>query len=588
MYIYDFIEGVMLKIRRFVIILIVISISNSFLNCQSDKEISFEYQGVSKVRRISLNDFRNHVGEKNYFSINTYFDITRQKNSNENFRILVDNIVMIQKENKTFYTFQIEKQTSENEFYNLVLTVDNQQQVTKSEVLKYVRESSSSNDSYFEGTVQAVSDFTIHHDDLISQKANNDCIVSAYGVWECSFGNTGDDHAPGMCNGTSSHYTIHVIYEPCPTTPELVDVDSGAGNTSDDSGTSGGGATNPNDDDNTTETVPLDDETALDRIIECMNGAYNIGGNNVTMPQSLLDSLTSRSANSFCLNKLDNFLNTEGCGNQEKLFGIEAARACLKGEEVNYEHRIIIDSTMMEHPCHAKIIKSTFNSSAAIVQLVKNAFNDDTKFTYRIKATAFPAANSNESAFTDPFPTCTQGNCTVKTEFNKAYFVTSSDLIIARNAIHESVHAVLAYLFQTGLLQTQSSDPDFTELVVAYTTLQASSQADSQQSGQDLNNIQHEFMTGLIDVLALALKSYGDSKGYILPLSYYKKLTWASSSMIETPNFENEFSYFQRLEIIAIGLAELQGTSQTYLINQNDEVTIPPNGVIPNTTEPCN
>ena len=115
-----------------------------FYNCQREGNL-IESHSHKIINKVSLSDFKNRVIDKDYGEISKYFEsnILSKKSSRTessmNFIILTENIIMTLKNENTFFTFQIRPDTIiGNEFYNLILTVNGQQQIVKSEVYEYV------------------------------------------------------------------------------------------------------------------------------------------------------------------------------------------------------------------------------------------------------------------------------------------------------------------------------------------------------------------------------------------------------------------------------------------------------------------
>ncbi|WP_298419629.1 hypothetical protein [uncultured Kordia sp.] len=403
----------------------------------------------------------------------------------------------------------------------------------------------------------------------------------------------GGNHSYGQsCRGSESQQPQKICLSGWVVTGCVV---YGGSTTPADDGTlNGGGSTNnqPNPNNPTTGEVPVVPFIPYwQRVVSCVNNGVIASPSNISeLPLSNNDITWLQSkTGAVHATAIFDFLAENGCDENTKDFVKKAVEALQNDSEVDFKHKIIIDATLKLKPCHAKVIKATFESTAPVIQLVKAAFNENTKFSYNLRAETFLANLAHINAGTNPLVSCDQGDCVMETTFNTTYLDSASDLSIAKTAIHESIHAVLGYMYKIGALQTLSTDPDFSELLVAFTTLQAATTANEINNlGNNLNDLQHEFMTELIDDMALALKDYGVSKGYNLPFSYYKKMIWGSGSMINTPNFQTEFSYFEQQEVIAIGKAESTATTQTYLINQYDEVTIQTSGTKPNTNEPCN
>ena len=117
------------------------------------------------------------------------------------------------------------------------------------------------------------------------------------------------------------------------------------GDNSDNNQTGGNTNNNGNDQTNDYSVYPIEDKTPMERILECMN-TTSFTDSNVTMPQSLIDSLQ---LDSRCYVPLDDFLQDQGCDYETQSFAIEAARACLNGSEVDYEDKILLDTTFINN-----------------------------------------------------------------------------------------------------------------------------------------------------------------------------------------------------------------------------------------------
>ena len=220
--------------------ILIFGISLLLWSCEIEQQ-PIETHGSKIINKISLDDFKNSVSKKNLDEISKYFQsnilakkTSRTESSNE-FTVLTDNIVMTQKINNTFFTFQLRKEDAGEEFYNLILTVNDQEEITRSEIYEYIPSIpyNSIESSQFVGAVRTYPNNSIDISTLLNNRNNNRCVVDAVGSWECSFGN---EHGPGECNGTSFTYIITLIYGPCSpfsTEPELVDVNDGGTGTDD-------------------------------------------------------------------------------------------------------------------------------------------------------------------------------------------------------------------------------------------------------------------------------------------------------------------------------------------------------------------
>jgi hypothetical protein len=221
------------------------------ISCNKDEEnLPTEIHQETKIKEISFSEFSNRVKSGSQLDkLNSLIDsnIITQENtqnrldSNSTIIILTDEVTAIQEDDFTFYTFKIYTITEGDEFYNLVIKVNNQQEIVGSEFLEYQPSIEWLADSSlpFTGYVKLIQNDFLSIDNLFASRGSGLCATGATGEWEC---NEGNNHAPGEGTScTSWTYYISVTYGPCPTTIDAGD--SGGGGTSVGSGDSGGGGT---------------------------------------------------------------------------------------------------------------------------------------------------------------------------------------------------------------------------------------------------------------------------------------------------------------------------------------------------------
>jgi hypothetical protein len=202
--------------------------------------------------------------------------------------------------------------------------------------------------------------------------------------------------------------------------------DDGSNDSSD--GTNGGGGNSGNDNTNDDDDIPVIpvEETAMDRILECMN-TMSITGPNVSMPQSLVDSL---SMNLRCANPLDTFIQAQGCSFENKSFAIDAARACLQGGEIEYDEKIINNLTGRDKCIYDKL---------KALNLFKNTVSKFTIGPYNLTFSYAGICNggAGEEACTDAAD-LENGNITIKILGSAT---SSNELDFAATILHEGIHA---------------------------------------------------------------------------------------------------------------------------------------------------
>jgi hypothetical protein len=90
------------------------------------------------IHRINFTEFTSKVNHGEQFKIlEQHFDVVQKENKTLNsndFTIITDDIVIIEKNDISYYTFKIAAPSENNEFYNLVVHVNNEQEILKTEL----------------------------------------------------------------------------------------------------------------------------------------------------------------------------------------------------------------------------------------------------------------------------------------------------------------------------------------------------------------------------------------------------------------------------------------------------------------------
>uniref|UniRef100_UPI0040499AC3 hypothetical protein n=1 Tax=Gelidibacter sp. TaxID=2018083 RepID=UPI0040499AC3 len=210
-------------------------------SCQKDDVIlPTETYSEPRVKKISLADFTNKTqGSKNYKNLCTLFDINKNKTQNADYNrisetdaawIITDEIMMIEREDKTFYTFRIGTDIVSDSFYNLLVVGDAMGEIESTKIFEYVP-----SDAWLQDTSQPFTGqmkmqendiFSLEEvDGILFSRGSGLCQTGTRGTWECNYG---EGHAPNegtLC--TEWYYTISVIYGQCPPVFTNTDTDEG-------------------------------------------------------------------------------------------------------------------------------------------------------------------------------------------------------------------------------------------------------------------------------------------------------------------------------------------------------------------------
>jgi len=224
------------------------------LACQEESfDNPQETTQVKKLKRITLSELNSRIGNSNdYSKLSAMFDVNKPKATNyqkrletsDNPYLLTDEIAVVEKENATFYTFKIESDATGNEFYNLVVAMDESNAIRSTRILEYIP-----SDYWLQNTSEPFNgEVKIHENDIFSvadinnmfsARGSNQCVSGVTGEWECNLGN---NHAPGEGQScTSWEYIITVHWGPCPETIDAGDSGGGGGGFPVDGGNTGGG-----------------------------------------------------------------------------------------------------------------------------------------------------------------------------------------------------------------------------------------------------------------------------------------------------------------------------------------------------------
>jgi hypothetical protein len=261
------------------IAVMLLGILTCFISCQKDdfKE-PVEETGESSVKFISLSDFSNKVEQsKDYKKLSSLFDINKLKAGNVQSRltetdsatIATDDILMIEREDKIFYTFRIETVTDRTSFYNLLVVTNTIGDIDNVKIFEYIPSDVWLEDKSlpFSGHMKLHENDIFNENDLFARGVKQ-CITGIRTKCRCNQDNNHCGPAPGR-TCTSWTKTVTAIYGPCP--PEInngepIDTNDGSDANNGQGGGSGTGDGDPN---NTNDCQPTidnpcdDDETAV-------------------------------------------------------------------------------------------------------------------------------------------------------------------------------------------------------------------------------------------------------------------------------------------------------------------------------------
>tara|TARA_R100000935_G_C2830105_1_gene164557 strand:+ start:973 stop:1992 length:1020 start_codon:yes stop_codon:yes gene_type:complete len=256
---------------------------------------------------------------------------------------------------------------------------------------------------------------------------------------------------------------------------------------------------------------------------------------------------------------------------------------------------IVVNQNLIDnYPCVAKIVQEAYSVSSPLTGLVSDAFatNDGSNLNFTYSSTITPNGTTTEvSRYNARAKTCD-----IKITFNETYISKATELSIARTTLHESLHATLVFMFEEGVLQNDTGTPilGFESLVNEYILYLSAKPS-------NLGKAHHELMSDFVLDIASSLSSFGRSKGYDLPFSYYKAMSWGG--LENTLSFKTLYPKYldpldainnpdniniDYLKIVNINAAEKDNITLTYTHPDGTTYTNTSQGNVLNANLPCN
>jgi len=202
--------------------LVLLLVSFSLINCEKESNLETnEVISIKKFKKITLQELNSRVGHDEAFeNISSLFDVNRSADliqrteALDNAIILTDEIVEVQSDAGLDYTFKMIVDSEESEFYNLVVTVNDQGVITENKFIKYMPSESwiADRSQPFSGNASLVENSNFLADDLTFNRGRR-CIVGVSTQWDC---NAGNNHPPNSCPYGGSDLIVTLEYGDCP------------------------------------------------------------------------------------------------------------------------------------------------------------------------------------------------------------------------------------------------------------------------------------------------------------------------------------------------------------------------------------
>ena len=581
-------------------------------NCDSMQDATQEEVRQENIMtKISFDEFKSKASLNGKAkSLIGFFDVNKSSlKSGNNFKnaqgfedatIVTESIIKIKQDDFTTYTFTILTQVEKNEFYNLVLYVNENQEIYKSHILKYTPSEKwlSDRTQDFSGRVKIISNDVFDVKNLLQSKTSSsakttyldNCIDNVYITYACSNNRTGHREDPRAedCDATEFYYYINITYVPCSGTSGN-DGGNFDPNTSGGTTTSGGGTsgivTAPN-------TIPYTSQfkSFESGTLNATERTYYQGNSNIrnTIDTYLINysfsnsaKLDSKSALAFSsIYKLDFpqfnwvFNNRASEDLQElKSFVVEMTDTTAKIEafvqqcttKMSQNPTVFksikpllietqIDDTQL-NPCAKGVFTTVKNTTVCdIAQILAKLDNDGTVSVYNttIKSAVAPSLRPAQTIRDSAY------NYTI---YISTDYTGKTKLFIAASMLHEMVHAYFMSLFDDYSANPPNLNA-YSEFAILYQKF-----VDKKYPGSRDEAHHAQMAIDYVNAIAASLQEFQPG----LPQQVYEDLAWGG--LQEAPIFDTLFPVgsSERLRIInrytceSVGTAYGSGTPQAQI-----------------------
>lgn len=230
-------------------------------------------------------------------------------------------------------------------------------------------------------------------------------------------------------------------------------------------------------------------------------------------------SLVAKNINQFLISKGRTTANLE--------FAKDALEVIMSGDgRVNILAGII---NTVSVKCAADAIQEASTKDAGLIDTIYDIFGTDNDASYNITYSDEPFAfdpTGEIGAGTEPFLD-TSGNLThVEITFNFNYLLNATDLSVYTSVLHENLHAIMFYQLNEADIDIDHDNIDFSIMAEQWSEYVAEEMAGNSPGMANINWIQHQVVSDLVDNMALLIKEFGESKGYDVDLETATALAW--------------------------------------------------------------
>ncbi|WP_397364744.1 hypothetical protein [Olleya sp. R77988] len=419
------------------------------------------------------------------------------------FTIDSTNIKEVSYDNKTSYTFLIERDTVDDTFFeNLVLEIDSANTV-KAILVKYINNTNISipvadNSFVLDATIEVTN---IDYDNT-QLKVSADC----FAILMCPYGDT--PHPAGQACKDENRGDLYYDDTHCDESDaggiNTGNTNDGNPNSNENSGTSdcfncGGSGSN-----GTTISAITLPKQPWEKILEldCGQSFLGIDGAIVWLQNNKSEA-----------DRIYNYL-TDNCNEAAEQFANQAIIELMNDGEVDFEDQVIYDISLTNYPCQKDIVEDMTLICEPLSELFQTIFVDSDETQLTFKAVDLGMLDGGYTV-----PTGSTGlNYEIGLNVNR--LTNSTNLDIISTVVHEYTHATLLYFFHINPSFTidLNNPPSYASLVQMFSQHR-------EQIGTS-NETQHTFMIDLVDDMVQVCLVYCQQNNIQVTPEQMTKICW--------------------------------------------------------------
>ncbi|WP_420320390.1 hypothetical protein [Flagellimonas sp.] len=193
---------------------------------------------------------------------------------------------------------------------------------------------------------------------------------------------------------------------------------------------------------------------------------------------------------------------------------------------------IRIVNRIEDKPCQSEVINIANFIDSPITETVLALFAGNTSMELEYKLGDFEQEFGSNTVARTSYELDSNGNIKdglITITYDTDLFNSATDLSLFSTTIHENIHAILFAHLDLNLIDINDENGDLSALANEWAEQEAVVRAGGNPDDiplLTLGALQHEAMSDLVSTMQDALRTFGESRGYLLDDFYYEALAW--------------------------------------------------------------